>query len=75
MVCPYCSKSMIKGNIYSNRLYLNWIKGDKIPNAFTKIFNKETQKILYSDMFGIPHVETFYCEECKKMIIDLDNIL
>lgn len=70
MKCPYCDKEMEEGIIYGDRFSLKWIKESEDKGPLLRGFQK---KIKLSDFYGTNGIETFYCIDCEKMIIDVEN--
>lgn len=65
MQCPFCKEDMMVGSIKQDRYALKWIpKGAK---PFTK-------GIKLTSMLTNIAVKVFYCEKCRKFIIDQDDL-
>lgn len=71
MNCPYCNNEMKRGYISAyNRL--SWTPEGEIARGATK-WAKSPNSILLADYFliGAAKVNAYYCNRCKKIIIDL----
>lgn len=64
-ICPYCGAKMKLGFIHGDRYSLKWIPEERDKGILLQWF-AEGIKLGYS-------IEAFYCEECKKIIIDGEN--
>lgn len=70
-LCPYCSKEMAKGLVHGDRYALKWIAGeDDHGPLFQGLF---TKGIKLTRPFTDPALEVFYCPDCAKMVIDLED--
>lgn len=70
MECPYCHKMMEKGVIYVDRGPLKWIEESKDKGVFLSTFQKG---IKLTNIFDSNNIKPYYCKDCKKMIIDVEN--
>lgn len=70
--CPYCGKEMHLGSIYQDRFALKWIPGEKDKGFLLQAFSKG---IKLTDLTSNGSVESLYCNECEKIIIDTKNKL
>lgn len=70
MKCPYCGKDMKKGIIPGDRYSLKWIPEEKNQGNLLQWFSKG---IKLSDALMDHGVQGFYCDDCKKIIIDVKN--
>ncbi|WP_138204115.1 PF20097 family protein [Haloimpatiens lingqiaonensis] len=70
MECPYCNKNMEEGVIHGDRYALKWIEKSRDKGVMLSAFQKG---IKLTDPWMHNEVEVFYCINCKKMIIDLNN--
>lgn len=72
MKCPFCNAEMLVGNISQDRYALKWVPSDKDRGLlnFTP-FVKGNKLTSMSD--GIT-VKVFYCNKCRKFVIDQDNL-
>lgn len=71
MLCPYCNKEMKKGYISAyNRLC--WTPEGETAHGATK-WAKSRNSVMLAEYFfiGAATVNANYCENCKKVIIDL----
>ena len=71
MKCPYCDNEMKEGNLCSDRhtggkvYWKNAGEKEKISDGFTKKGSVDVNyKIGFFSMHG------YYCDVCKKMILD-----
>lgn len=72
MQCPYCGKDMVKGTILGDRYQLKWMPEDK--GLLLGIWAHGSVALgKGGGLIGRPKVESFFCESCKKMVIDLDS--
>lgn len=69
MECPYCGEKMKRGFIHGDRYSLKWIPEEKDKGALLQWFSKG---IKLEDSYG-DSVESFCCESCKKIVIDVKN--
>lgn len=69
-MCPYCGKEMNLGYIHQDRYALKWIPEEKNKGALLQWFSKG---IKLTDVTTGVSVESFYCKECQKIIIDTEN--
>ena len=75
MICPYCEKEMAVGSITQDRYALKWVAADKNKGLLN--FTPLVKGIkLTSGFGGIAEitVKVFYCELCRKFIIDQDDL-
>lgn len=70
MKCPYCEEEMKLGVIYGDRYPLKWIPAEKDKGVLFQWFSKG---IKLTDIFVNDKVESFCCDSCKKIIIDVKN--
>lgn len=68
MRCPYCSNEMEEGYIPSDRYSLKWVSSDE--KSKSGFFSK---KIKLHSILEDMSVDAFYCNSCKKIIIDLEK--
>lgn len=70
MICPYCNENMVVGIVSQDRYALKWIsvENDKGILNFTPL----VKGIKLTSM--LEEVKVFYCEECRKFIIDQDDL-
>ncbi|WP_025725222.1 PF20097 family protein [Acholeplasma granularum] len=71
--CPYCGNNLIEGKIYGERYRLKWMpKEDKL--ALGIWVKPDHIPLGYGGFYGVrPRVNSSYCQNCQKMIIDLKN--
>lgn len=71
MLCPYCNMEMEKGSIGQHELTpITWISDNHIENAVLPIH--KTIKLTATLKGG--EITTYHCENCKKFIIDENEI-
>lgn len=68
MICPYCSKQMKQGIIPGDRFSLKWIPEENNKGSMFQWFSKG---IKLSDALYDHGIESFYCDKCSKIIIDV----
>lgn len=69
MKCPYCKEDMKLGVIHGERYALKWIPKEKDRALFPWL----VKGIKLSYALDGNSVEAFYCEGCKKIIIDAED--
>lgn len=69
-ICPYCGVKMKLGLIYQDRYPLKWIPEEKDKGPLLQFLSKG---IKLTDLFTSGSIESFYCQECEKIIIDTEN--
>lgn len=70
MKCPYCNGEMFQGVIHGDRYSLKWIPKEKDKGAIFQWFSKG---IKLSDGFSGQGIKSFYCNECSKIVIDVEK--
>ncbi len=70
MQCPYCGEEMKRGYIHGDRYSLKWVPEENDKGQLLQWFSKG---IKLTNGFLNNSVESFYCENCKKIIIDVGN--
>lgn len=65
--CPYCGKKMNPGFIHQDRYAIKWIPEENDKGAIMQLFSKG---IKLTSAFENPSIESLYCSECEKIIID-----
>ncbi|WPC43363.1 PF20097 family protein [Clostridium sp. JS66] len=69
--CPYCQSDMKKGFIEGDgRVGLIWVEENKKRSIISKIINSDCIQLDEANMLKT-HIESNYCEICKKIIIDV----
>lgn len=68
MKCPYCNEDMKLGVIHGDRYTLKWIPNEKDKGVFLQTFVKG---IKLTDSSDFNSIESYLCDKCKKVIIDL----
>ncbi|MBU5484357.1 hypothetical protein KQI86_08450 [Clostridium sp. MSJ-11] len=69
MKCPYCEGEMKRGFIRGEKYSLKWVPEEK-KNA---IFLSLVKGIKLSNLYDTDGVESFCCENCKKILIDIED--
>lgn len=72
MECPYCQHEMIAGYIYGERGDLNWCSEETEPSALSKVFGFGGEIISRRGIM-IPKINCYRCNQCNKIIINLDK--
>ena len=74
MKCPYCGKEMEEGHIPVGYMVLQWLpKQEKYPKHLTKIGNGGIRLSKFP-LFG-NMVTSYYCKDCKNVIIPVKEEL
>ena len=69
MNCTNCGNEMAKGYIYGDRYALKWqAEGKKL---FARIWSKGGIRLKKNTIFGRPKTESFVCNTCEVITIDL----
>ena len=73
MTCPYCNQEMKLGSIQADNL-LSWTPEGESPKGATR-WAKSSKSIVLAKYFLLSPavVDAFYCPNCQKIIIDVDN--
>ena len=71
MNCPYCDKEMQKGVIVANA---KWSVVWKAEDEHGIVNDEGKVKLSKAPWLGPCEIEAFYCDDCKKMIIDTANV-
>ncbi len=66
-LCPYCGKEMHLGYIPQDRYGIKWIPEEKYEGPIFQWFAKG---IKLTGLGLSSEIESFYCEDCQKIIID-----
>lgn len=72
MKCPYCGNEMIVGSISQDRYALKWVAAEK--DKWLLNFTPFVKGIKLTSMAEGTDVKVFHCEECRKFIIDQDDL-
>ncbi|MBU9725828.1 PF20097 family protein [Diplocloster modestus] len=72
MKCPYCDREMVVGSISQDRYALKWIPADKDKGLLN--FTPLVKGIKLTSMMDEVTVKVFYCEQCRKFLIDQDDL-
>ena len=72
MKCPFCNAEMLVGNISQDRYALKWVPSDKDRGLLN--FTQFVKGIKLTSMSDGMTVKVFYCNKCRKFVIDQDNL-
>ena len=72
MKCPFCNAEMLVGNISQDRYALKWVLSDKDRGLLN--FTPFVKGIKLTSMSDGITVKVFYCNKCRKFVIDQDNL-
>ena len=72
MKCPFCNAEMLVGNISQDRYALKWVPPDKDRGLLN--FTPFVKGIKLTSMSDGMTVKVFYCNKCRKFVIDQDNL-
>ena len=72
MKCPFCNAEMLVGNISQDRYALKWVPSDKDRGLLN--FTPFVKGIKLTSMSDGITVKVFYCNKCRKFLIDQDNL-
>ena len=72
MKCPFCNAEMLVGNISQDRYALKWVPTDKDRGLLN--FTPFVKGIKLTSMSDGITVKVFYCNKCRKFVIDQDNL-
>ena len=72
MKCPFCNAEMLVGNISQDRYALKWVPSDKDRGLLN--FTPFVKGIKLTSMSDGITVKVFYCNKCRKFVIDRDNL-
>ena len=74
MMCPYCSREMEKGKLYSRGGVFFLPEGDKLPLFYTEHEMKKHNAVYlppYLTILDRPEFPTAYiCRQCSKIVIE-----
>lgn len=72
MKCPFCEKEMKKGILYGDgRSGVHWNEGSKKVPALEAMVGKGRVTAAKYTLVSFT-IESFYCDSCKKMVIETD---
>lgn len=76
MKCPYCESKMIIGNVWGTYKgsRLDWLPQGEKPSSMDYYGDTETG-IGRRSLFGFPYARAYKCDNCNKIIIDLNAII
>ena len=72
MKCPFCNAEMLVGNISQDRYALKWVPSDKDRGLLN--FTPFVKGIKLTSMSDGITVKVFYCNKCRKFVVDQDNL-
>ena len=72
MKCPFCNAEMLVGNISQDRYALKWVPSDKDRGLLN--FTPFVKGIKLTSMSDGITVKVFYCNKCRKFVIDQGNL-
>lgn len=72
MKCPFCKNEMVVGSISQDRYALKWISAEKDMGLLN--FTPLVKGIKLTSLADGTAVKVFYCEPCRKFIIDQDDL-
>ena len=73
MKCLYCSKEMRLGQISADNL-LSWTPDGEHASGGTRWAKSPNSIVLAKYYLLAPaSVDAFYCEDCRKIVIDVEN--
>lgn len=73
MICPYCNNDMNLGSIQTDNL-LSWTPDGESPIGATRWAKSPNSIVLANYFMLVPAViDAFYCPDCHKIIIDVNN--
>lgn len=72
MKCPFCKKEMLVGSISQDQYALKWVPADKDRGLLN--FTPLVKGIKLTSITDSTKVKVFYCEKCRKFIIDQDDL-
>lgn len=76
MECPYCKDEMCPGNIEADgRRNLIWVDSTHRRSILSKLKGKDCIILDRSNSFIKCSVSGYYCDKCKKIIIDTTDSL
>lgn len=70
MKCPYCNEEMVQGIIPGDRYSLKWVPEENNKGSMFQWFSKG---IKLSDALQDHGIKSFYCNECSKIVIDVEK--
>lgn len=72
MKCPFCKEEMRVGSISQDRYALKWVPDDQDKGLLN--FTPLVKGIKLTSIDDGMTVKVFYCEACRKFIIDQDDL-
>ena len=72
MKCPFCNAEMLVGNMSQDRYAVGWGASDKDRGLLN--FTPFVKGIKLTSMSDGMTVKVFYCNKCRKFVIDQDNL-
>ncbi|SDB24814.1 hypothetical protein SAMN02910298_01242 [Pseudobutyrivibrio sp. YE44] len=71
MICPYCENEMRKGALSSCKP-INWKEETGFAAWVSGAFGLDEHLLTSDERMFSSYVPAFFCDECKKVIIDTD---
>ena len=72
MNCPYCKKDMIEGSISQDRYALKLVPDERDRGVLN--YTALVKGIKLTSLLDDIRVKVFYCKQCRKFLIDQDNL-
>lgn len=72
MRCPFCTKEMIVGSVTQDRYAIKWVPIERDRGLLN--FTPFVKGIKLTSMTENMTVKVFCCEQCRKFIIDQDDL-
>ena len=72
MKCPFCSNEMTEGVVMQDRYALKWVPASKDKGLLN--FTPLVKGIKLTSMMDNTCVKVFYCEPCRKFVIDQNDL-
>lgn len=71
MICPWCGKEMTEGCISQDRYAIKWVAREKSKGILN--FTPLVEGIKLTS-FAENTVKVFYCKDCRKFVIDQEDM-
>ena len=72
MNCPFCGKEMMVGQVSQDRYAIKWVPTEKSRGLLD--FTPFVKGIKLTSMMDDTTMKVFYCEPCRKFVIDQDDL-
>lgn len=70
--CPYCTNDIKDGFLeYDGRKSLIWVEENQKRNLIDRMIDGKCIVVENMNMWGKAEISACYCEDCKKLIIDV----